>query len=119
MLMFADDMAMVAESEEGMDRMLDKADAYSRKWRFKFNEKKSKVMVIARRHRREKRKWWLGNKEMEETEEFKYLGVWMDAKLKGSTHMEKRIERAVEANQRVGWMGRVNGVMETERGTAI
>ena len=56
MLMFADDMAMVAESEEGMDRMLDKVDAYSRKWRFKF--KKSKVMVIAGRHRREKRKWW-------------------------------------------------------------
>ena len=38
----------------------------------------------------------------------------MDAKLKGSTHMEKRIERAVGANQRVGWMGRVNGVIETE-----
>ena len=33
--------------------------------------------------------------------------------------MKKRIERAVEANQRVGWMGRVNGVMETERGAAI
>ena len=31
MLMFADDMAMVAESDEGMDRMLDKVDAYSRK----------------------------------------------------------------------------------------
>ena len=70
-------------------------------------------------HRREKRKWWLGNKEMEETEEFKYLGVWIDAILKGSRHMEKRTERAVEANQRVGWMGRVNGVMETERGAAI
>ena len=76
-------------------------------------------MVIAGRQRREKQKWWLGNKEVEETEEFKYFGVWMDAKLKGSTHMEKRIERAVEANQRVGWMGRVNGVMETERGAAI
>ena len=75
--------------------------------------------MIAGRQRREKQKWWLGNKEVEETEEFKYLGVWMDAKLKGSTHMEKRIERAVEANQRVGWMGRVNGVMETERGAAI
>jgi len=33
--------------------------------------------------------------------------------------MEERIERGVEANQRVGWMGRVNGVMETERGGAI
>ena len=54
-----------------MDKMLDKADAYSRKWRFKFSEKKSKVMVIARRHRREKWKCRLGNKEMEETEEFK------------------------------------------------
>ena len=40
----------------------------------------------------------------------------MDAKLKGSTHIEKRIERAVETNQRVGWMERV---METERGAAI
>ena len=29
MLMFADNMAMVAESEEGLGRMLDKADAYS------------------------------------------------------------------------------------------
>ena len=38
----------------------------------------------------------------------------MDAKLKGSTHMEKRIEGAVEASQKVEWMGRVNGVMETE-----
>ena len=106
MLMFADDMAVVAESEEGMGRMLDKADAYSKKWRFK-------VMVIAGRQRREKQKWWLGNKEVEGTEDFKYLGVWMDAKLKRNAHMEKRIERAVEANQRVGWMGRVNGVMET------
>ena len=99
-------------SRDALLRELDKVDVYSRKWRFKFNEKKSKVMVIAGRQRREKRKWWLGSKEMEETEEFKYLGVWMDAKLKGNTH-------AVEANQRVGWIGRVNGVMETERGAAI
>ena len=56
---------------------------------------------------------------MEETVEFKYLGIWMDSKLKGSTHMEKRVERAEEVNQRVGWMGRVNGVMEIERGAII
>ena len=58
-----------------------KADAYNRKWRFKFNEKKSRVMVITGRQKREKNKWWLGNKEVEETEDFKYLGVWMDAKI--------------------------------------
>ena len=43
----------------------------------------------------------------------------MEAKLKGSTHMEKRIERAGEANQGVGWMERVNGVMESELRAAI
>ena len=43
----------------------------------------------------------------------------MDAKMKRSTHMEKRIERAVEIIQKVRWMGRVNGVLETERGTVI
>ena len=112
-------MAMMAESEEEVGRMLDKADVCSRKWRFKFNKKKSKVIVIAGRQKREKQKWWLGNKEVEETEEFKYLGVWMDAKMKGNTHMEKRIEKAVEANQKVEWMGRVNIVMETKRGTVI
>ena len=57
MLMFADDIAVIAESEEGMDKMLNKADAYSKKWKFKFNERKRKVMVIAGRQRREKQKW--------------------------------------------------------------
>ena len=40
---------MVPESEEELGRILDKADVYSRKWRFKFSEKNSKVMVIAGR----------------------------------------------------------------------
>ncbi len=41
MLMFADDMAMMAESDKEMDRMLETADKYSKRWRFRFNEKKS------------------------------------------------------------------------------
>ena len=56
---------------EGMGRMLDKVFAYSRKWKFKLSEKKSKVMVRAGKQNG-KAKQWLGNKE---TEEFKYLGV--------------------------------------------
>ncbi len=97
MLMFADDMAMMAETEEEMARMLDRVAKYSEKWRFKFNERKSKVMVVAGRGRREKRRWWLGDKEMEETEDYKYLGVWVDAKLKGKVHLEKKIEAAEES----------------------
>ena len=56
---------------------------------------------------------------MDEAEEYKYLGAWMDSRLKGNTDMEKKIEMEEEAKQRVRWMGRVNGTMETERGAAI
>ena len=58
-----------------------------------------------------------GGKEVHvgKTNEYKLPGVWVDDKLKGNVHLEKRIEKAV-LKQRVGWMGRVNGVMETERG---
>ncbi len=56
MLMFADDMAMMAESEEQMARMLDRADKYSKKWKFRKEEqdhggsrkiKKGETKVVA------------------------------------------------------------------------
>ena len=56
MLMFADNMAMVAEKEEEKDRMLERVHEYSKKWRFRFNEKKSRVMVIVGRQRKKKQR---------------------------------------------------------------
>ena len=50
MLMFADDMAMLAGSEGEMEGM---------RWRFQFNEMKSKVMVVSKR-KRERSRWLLG-----------------------------------------------------------
>ena len=38
---------------------------------------------------------------MDEAEEYKHLGVWMDSTRKGNTDMEKRIERAEEAKQSI------------------
>ncbi len=51
-------------------------------------------MVLAGSSRKEKRMWWLGEKEMGETTEYKYLGVWVDAKLKGNVHLEKKVGTA-------------------------
>ncbi len=72
-------------------------------------------MVLAGRQKRKKQRWWVGDKEVGETEGYKYLGVRMDSKLRGNTHLEKRIRKA-EGKQRVGWMGRVNGTMELSEG---
>ena len=77
-LMFTDDIAMMAGSEEEMDRMLDRVDKDSKRWKFRFNEKKSKIMVIEGGRREGKRRWWLGGKEVGETNEYR---VWVDDKL--------------------------------------
>jgi len=45
-LMYADDVALVAESGADLQSMLDSLSAYSDKWNLCVNNKKSKVMVF-------------------------------------------------------------------------
>ena len=47
-LLYADDMVLMAETREGLQRLLDVAARYSEKWRFRFNvgEGKTEVMVF-------------------------------------------------------------------------
>ena len=50
-LLFADDVIIVAETRKGLQRALDIAFQYSRKWRFSFNVgvEKSAVLVVGKR----------------------------------------------------------------------
>ena len=48
-LLFADDLAICAESREELQQLLDLVYVYSVKWRFKFNISKSNVMVVGKR----------------------------------------------------------------------
>jgi len=61
LLLFADDIVLVAESEEMLQKMLDVVYQYSRKYRFLFNQGKSNVMIFGRRRGREK--FYLGKSE--------------------------------------------------------
>ena len=53
LLLFADDIVLIAESEEMLQRMLDVVYQYSRKYRFLFNQGKSNVMIFGKRSGRE------------------------------------------------------------------
>ena len=66
------------EGSGEMEGMLEEVE-YRKRRRFQFNEQ-SKVMVVSKR-KRERRRWWLGAKEVEEMEAYKYLGVWFDVQL--------------------------------------
>ncbi len=52
-------------------------------------QRESMVMVITGRARKEQQRWWLGEKEVGEIDDYKYLGVCMAAKLKRHVHLEK------------------------------
>ena len=74
-LAFADDFVMVAESEDELDRMIQVCEEYARKWRFEFNVKKCKVMIIEGGVMEKSFK--IEGKDVERVNFFKYLGVWL------------------------------------------
>ena len=75
MLLFADDIVLLADSQEGLQRSLDIAWRYSRRWRFNFNlgKDKSEVMVLGGQVPGER--FCLGEGHMKVVREYCYLGV--------------------------------------------
>ena len=78
-LFYADDIAILSETEEGMQKMLDKLNDWCNKWRIVINENKTKIL-----HFRPKAKngtensFKCGNKKIDVTSNYKYLGFWMN-----------------------------------------
>ena len=94
--------------------MLEVVQVYVMRRRMKFNSRKSKIMVVGKREGGISCK--IVEEIMEEVEEFKYLGVWFDRKLRGNFHLEKMGNKVEEWVRKVMWMSRVNGQVEIYRG---
>ena len=58
-------------------------------------------------------------KLVQKVEAFKYLGVWLDRKMRGNVQLERVREKAEEWAGRTEWMSRVNGQIEVECGRLI
>jgi hypothetical protein len=95
-LLFADDVVLMAEEEEDMDKMLRVVHEYSRDWRFQFNAQKCKVMA----NRKRQGGWLIGGEKVAEVESFVYLGVefgkgnrWKEMKKKVLGKIEGRVRK--------------------------
>ena len=73
--LFADDVAIMAESRKDLQKLLDAAFRYSERWRFKWNCAKSKVMRFGCRKAKRHEYYFLGLQKLEVVKCFKYLGV--------------------------------------------
>jgi exonuclease III len=79
LLLYADDICLLANSAEQLKEMLAVADRFARKWRFRYNCAKSNVVVCTSssklREEAEKDTWQLGAGTLEVTDEYRYLGI--------------------------------------------
>jgi hypothetical protein len=92
-LLFADDLVVVADTEEGMKRALSDLDTWARQWRFVFNAGKCGVMVHGQK-RQPDRKWMLGAAEVQEVECYKYLGMERERKKGWDKFIERTASKA-------------------------
>ena len=94
-LLFADDMVVMAESTEGLQHNLQVISDVLSRWELKVNWRKTKVMRVARKS--EVCEVKIGDEVIEQVDAMKYLGVMISSD--GS--MEKEVEARIGSATRV------------------
>ena len=88
-LLFADDIVLIADNEHDLQVLLDVVVDYSRKWDFNWNVKKSNIVVFSTRRNPVKTNLFLGVQRLDQVPWYKYLGLELDAKLKYKECVDK------------------------------
>ena len=75
-LLYADDLVLISESAEGLQNCIDKLDNYCEKWNLTINLDKTKIMSFNKSGRKIiKDMFTFRNATIEQTMEYKYLGI--------------------------------------------
>ena len=102
MLLFADDIVLMSEKEEGLQRMLNRLEKYCKKWDLEVNVEKTKAMVFRKGGRIKKREVWKYDGSIIETvKEFNYLGVIFKSNLKWKSHLEEKMRKATFVSNKI------------------
>ena len=74
-LMFADDIILVSNSQQGLQNCLNKLHGYCTKWKLKVNIMKSKIIVFNKAGRSSNLVFKYGNSVLDCVRNYKYLGI--------------------------------------------
>ena len=96
---FADDKAIVCDSEEGLQEMVNNLNRVAGEYGMKINELKTKVMRIAKRHGAPIR-IMIAGRNLEEVDSFKYLGSLLNNDGSCSKEIRTRIAMGKAAFER-------------------
>ena len=98
MLLYADDLVLLADSAIELQRQLNLLLEYCKTWDLKVNEGKSKTMVFRNGGKlRSYEKWFYNGKQLETCTYFTYLGVDFSSVLSWSHHIKTRSTKGLRA----------------------
>ena len=95
-LSWADYLLLMSTSHMGLQRCLDKLEAYCYKWGLSVNADKTKCMVFSSRHSA-CLPFYYNNLELDFVKSFKYLGIIMSHNGKFTKTIEDRVSKAERA----------------------
>ena len=91
-LFWADDVVLIAEDRAELQKMLDIAATFAKRWKLAFNHDKSNVVIVDQRGYSNTR-WLLGDTVISETNQYKYLGVNISANISDHKHIDDVINK--------------------------
>lgn len=99
-LMYADDIVILADDPNTLQRMIKRLEMYCKKWGMEVNQVKSEIMVFRNGGRLAASEKWLYNDEIiRVVNEYKYLGLTLTPKLSFSKHLsQKEVAAKVSIN---------------------
>ena len=74
-ILWADDIILLSETEEGLNKLLSQLKLYSDQNQLKVNTDKTKCMIFNKTGRLLRRNFYLGDKKLENVRTYKYLGL--------------------------------------------
>lgn len=125
-LMFADDIALLADEKEKLQELMDLTFEYSCKWRFSFNYDKCAVVIFneidtspylygnCTEHCTCGYHWRLGDKLIKQQESYKYLGIELDQKLSFKEFKERILSKARKCMSAMWGMGMADGSLSVK-----
>ena len=74
-LLFADDIVLLSESKEGIQKCLNNLETFTVEWDMSVNKKKTKIMIIQNRGRMPSMEFKYKGENLEIVNSYKYLGT--------------------------------------------
>ena len=81
-LLYADDLAIISTTKEGLQHSLNNLDAYCNKWKLTVNQSKSKVVCFTKANKADIPSFRFGNVQLEVVQNYCYLGIELNSNIK-------------------------------------